>query len=200
MSSSHEQAIVHYAPVLEVPGTPAAHLRLSDMGDASQIFEIVNANRAFLDPQHWTRSIRTLGDAEDHLQYGLERHKDNTIMQYRIIQGQPEESTNGPIIGTITVYQHDKIEHSAYFGYWVTEAVARQGIAFRATQRTLAYAKEVLGIRTVKAQIDIANQTSERFAVKLGCIIAGAPVPHHVVASNGYETELRVSRIWGMKL
>lgn len=173
-----------YAETLAVPGTPDVHLRLSGIDDASEVFEVVEANREFLSYQWWTRSVRTPDDAYGYVQKGV-NHDSNISMQYRIADGQPQEGVRGAILGTITVYEHNLFEHTA-----------RQGIASRATRRIIEYAQDTLGIKRVEAQIDVANRPSERLAQKLGFTITGIPEAFAVPTEESAEPELRTVSIW----
>ncbi len=199
ITSEDSPSLVTYAPILEVPGTPDVHLRAAHPNDTKAMFELIEENRAYLEPyQTWTRAVRTLTRAQRYTNAVAERHADNSWMQYYLIEGQPDE--NGPMAGAFTIYNHIPEEREACVGYWVAEKIAGQGVATRAASRVLDYGSERLGIEWVGAHIAQGNYASERLAQKIGFTLLGGSYELRARRGKIEPAVTQTVHVWGKTL
>jgi len=163
------EAITYDHPdILPIEGMPDIHLRLTRPDDGDELFDVIEQDRKHLEPfQWWVREVRTPEQAAEHARKAVGRTDAGHSLQYRVIKGDPAQ--DGPMIGTITVYQRDPSSNMARFGYWLTSAEQGQGYATAATARVLEEAKASLHLQRVDAHIPEKNTRSQLLAKRLGC-------------------------------
>lgn len=98
----------------------------------------------------WFDERRTLGLTREHLPWGIER---------RDVDG---------LIGSVTLFQIDRVQRRGEIGYIVNADHWRRGYAIEALRAVLAHAFDVVELARIEADVDPRNDASCRLVEKAG--------------------------------
>jgi RimJ/RimL family protein N-acetyltransferase len=73
-------------------------------------------------------------------------------------------------IGSLTLHSFDWDERRAEVGFWVVRAWRRRGVAVEAVRLAVAWAREQLGIATMRLRTTPANVAAQRVAERAGFV------------------------------
>jgi RimJ/RimL family protein N-acetyltransferase len=78
------------------------------------------------------------------------------------------EAASGTTIGALKLHREQLTDSSVEIGYWIGTAFHGRGFATKAAQAAIAYAFDVLGMTSVTAGAQLANEASHGLLQKLG--------------------------------
>lgn len=195
MSTPHEGIVFNqYLQIPDEPGRISIHGRLSSMMDAEELSRFFVENPYLQEFQPFTRELKGIEGARLDIQKALIHMGENESMQYRIIAAPFAEP--GPIIGTATLYGHNprtKIS-TAKAGIYLDSKHQGQGVAARATEAVIGYAKDVWNLHFLELEIAEGNIASEGLAQKLGAVLDTMSTPSSVISGDHTHT-LRTWRV-----
>ena len=145
--------------------TPSLRLRAPDDGDVDALFALYADPRVmrYVDPVYPDRltAVRALASMRAHLARG-------TAMEWVITA-----RAGGVIVGTCCLHDLDATTCSAQIGGVLTYTAWGRGLMGEAWTALAAYAREVLGLAGLRAEVDPANARCLRLLERLGYSCSG---------------------------
>ncbi len=140
-------------------------LRQLEESDAEALAELVQRNRAFLDPWEPTRPEEyfTVEGQQEAIEYSLSRQTDGAGFSQVILDG------TGAVAGRINLNNIVRGPfQSASVGYWLSEDAGGQGLATRAVIELVDFAFGRLGLHRVEAGTIPENHRSQAVLRRAG--------------------------------
>jgi ribosomal-protein-serine acetyltransferase len=145
-----------------------AELRLLQPYLASELYEFVEANRAYLSPWLlWVNRLHTVSDAENFLREGLQEFARGAVLPTLGIW------QAGHLAGGIAFYPLDEPRRSTELAYWLGKEFSGRGLMTRAVSAVLAYLFETLRLNRVQVRAELENTRSRALAERLGFTFEG---------------------------
>jgi ribosomal-protein-serine acetyltransferase len=146
---------------------PGVDLRQFEMRDAEELFERVDADRAYL--REWLPWVDSTASPADIRRF-IQRTKD----QFLANQGpQAAIRVNGRIVGTIGCHPIDWANRLCSIGYWLQSTEQGQGLMTRCCTALIDYLFEDLGLNRVVIQCGAGNMKSCAIPRRLGFTCEG---------------------------
>jgi ribosomal-protein-serine acetyltransferase len=141
-------------------------LRWPTMGDAEELFALIDSNRAYMNRWvPWVNGIRTVDD------------------ECRWVEGELKERDEGISVPSLIIYQgtlvgsigatFDPLRKSCDVGYFLAEDIQGRGILTRACRVLLAFLFDNLGMNRVQVRIMPHNVRSIAIPERLGFVYEG---------------------------
>lgn len=176
-----------YPPTLKVEGRDDVNLRLINIDDVPELYDVMIHNRKHLE-RHLQTGDLTIKGVEDGVKWMLKHIDNGTYLQYRIIVGDK-------IIGSALLYDIDMEKGTAKTGIWVDKKSEGQGYASSAMKRLMDYGFEELRLKKIVFDIDPSNEKSEKLAQRLG-----ARLSKDEVLSETFDNGRKFTyRVWEAK-
>jgi [ribosomal protein S5]-alanine N-acetyltransferase len=161
--------------------------RLITPGDAPALAELLQVNRAFLDPWEPIRDddYFTVGGQSVAIRSALERYEQRTAVPAVIL----DES--GRVVGRITL--SDIVRgpfQSCHLGYWVSEAENGRGLATSAVRDIIRVAFDELGLHRIQAGTLLHNVASQRVLERNGFVRFGVAPAYLNIAGQWQDHAL----------
>ena len=125
---------------------------------ATELFRMVDKNRAFLEP--WLGWVDFVKSPED---------------EFGVVQSVAKKDTgkylifvNGALHGMVGFVQEHKSKQTVEIGYWLDNAVNGRGIMSRAVDKLTELAFDVWGANRVEIQAAVENKKSRAIPERLG--------------------------------
>lgn len=142
-------------------------LRLLEMRHADELFQLTDANRAYLEEfLPWVDDIGSYKDACAYIREGLQQFAANDGFQAGIWK-------DDALIGCINYHSIDWNNRKTELGYWIDESHSGQGIMTRCVEALLIYAFEVYMLNRVVIRAAVTNTRSRAIAERLGFTLEG---------------------------
>lgn len=142
------------------------YLRLPEEIDASELYDVIAANRQPLALWMPWAAETTLAATLTFIRTSRQQLADNRGFQAVIIDGDA-------IAGVIGFGRLDWENRSASLGYWLREASQGRGMVTNATRALVAYAFEVWRLNRLEIRAGTGNHRSQRVAERLGFVKEG---------------------------
>jgi ribosomal-protein-serine acetyltransferase len=145
-----------------------SNLRPLDLADAPAVFAAVDCSRDALRRwMVWYRDEYDVDDAKSWIEQTLASRADGTGFHFAIC------SIDGTLLGVIGIEDVSETTGRAMLGYWVATPATGRGVATRAVEQVLGWARTQTGIRLVWALVAEANERSRRVVESNGFRVAG---------------------------
>lgn len=145
---------------------PRVVLRVPVPSDAQPWAELVAANRDFVRP--WI-DLPDDDDVQAVFQRTLEQAQDARFEKLWVVARE-----GGALLGVLNLNEIVRgVFCSAYLGYWISGAHARQGLMREAVALGLGYAFGPLGLHRLEANIQPGNEASKALVRGLGFVQEG---------------------------
>jgi ribosomal-protein-serine acetyltransferase len=158
-------------PDILLPVGDRYQLRLLQMSDAQELFELTNANRTYLQQWlPWLHSIEQIGDTQAFIattrqQFDRERGFVAAIWDL----GTQEDKRLDPVmLGLLGFNRIDRQNQIAYIGYWLASAYQGRGIMTAACRSLIDYAFGSMGINRIVIACASENKSSRAIPQRLG--------------------------------
>ena len=125
---------------------------------ATELFRMVDKNRAFLEP--WLGWVDFVKSPEDEFGVVQSVAKKDTGKYFIFV--------NGALHGMVGFVQEHKSKQTVEIGYWLDNAVNGRGIMSRAVDKLTALAFDVWGANRVEIQAAVENKKSRAIPERLG--------------------------------
>lgn len=145
-----------------IPAGEDLELRLVAEGDAQEIFQVTDANRAYLrEWLPWVDATRSAEDTRAFVQRSLEQvHLSDGFQACILYQGR--------FAGMIGYLYHDWRNLRTEIGYWLREDLQGRGIMTRAAKAMVDFAFDHLGLNRVEIRAATDNRRSRAVPERLG--------------------------------
>lgn len=165
-------------------------VRLVEVGDATALTELLQANREFLAPWDPVRDDAYFTEKRQRVDFEqvLERHGQRLVIPYVI-------TVEGQVVGRITV--NDVVRgafESAHLGYWVGQAVNGLGVATAAVAEVVRLAFTELGLHRLQADTLVHNAASQRVLARNGFIRIGL-APQYLRIAGRWQNHVLHQRL-----
>ena len=136
-------------------------LRLLQVGDAEQLFQVIHTNRAYLRQWlPWIDNTLTIEDSQAFM--------DDTLGQYK--RGESVVAAiwcEGKIVGCIGLNNIHAFHHKAEIGYWLSKSYQEKGIITRACRQMINYGFDELKLNRIEILVAEKNHRSRSVAERL---------------------------------
>lgn len=137
-------------------------LRLDQAEHADELFAVIDANRANLDPWlPWVQATRHVDDTRGFGSESRRKFTAGTDLPLTIVE-------HGRVLGKIGLHHMNSPSGSAELGYWLAQEAQGRGVMTKAARRVIDYAFLERGVRRVFLWADALNDSSCRVAQRLG--------------------------------
>lgn len=147
--------------------TPDLTLKLLDRDDTQRLFDLTNANRAYL--REWLPWVDSTTHPEHTRQFidsGLRQYERgvalHTGMWYR-----------GQLVGVVGFNYLNQAEQTCEIGYWLAAQYQGRGLMTAACRALINHAFDTLGMAQVEIRCAVGNQRSRAIPQRLGFTDAG---------------------------
>ena len=141
--------------------TSRLELRAITEADAPALFEIFSDGEVM---RYWSRPPMASMEQARALVTEIQAHwQSRTLFQWGIAEG-----TEGPLVGTCTLYRWDRAHARAEIGYALRKDRWGRGLASEAVSAVLDFAFGRMGLHRVGADTDPRNLASARLLERLG--------------------------------
>ncbi len=141
-----------------------AELRLLEPRHASNVFELIDTNRAHLRRfLPWVDGTQNVQHSLEFIRSGMRGFANNDGADYGIWQ-------DDQLAGLIGLHFVDWTHQVTQFGYWLAEAFTGRGLMTRAGRAILRYAFKDLGLRRVGISHAAENVASQAVIERLGFV------------------------------
>ena len=152
------------APEFDLAG--AARLRPLTEADADELYDLVEANRAYL--------ARWMPWAEAQTRAGTLEFIRMTAEQAATDRGfQVALTVQDRIVGLVGYHALDRDNRRVSIGYWLAADVQGRGLMTRAVSALIDYAFEVWGLHRVEIRSAVDNSRSRALCERLGLVEEG---------------------------
>jgi ribosomal-protein-serine acetyltransferase len=142
-------------------------LRLLQITDAPELFELTDANRAYLRQWlPWLDATNEVADTKSFIESTLEQFANQDALVAAICYDRS-------IVGTIGFNQIEWQHRSGYIGYWLAESHQCRGIMTTSCQALIDYAFTTLYLNRLVIACATGNQRSRAIPERLGFIPEG---------------------------
>jgi ribosomal-protein-serine acetyltransferase len=146
--------------------TDGARLRPLTEADADELYELVDANRAYL--------ARWMPWAEAQTRAGTLEFIRMTAEQAATDRGfQVAVTVEGRMAGLVGYHALDRDNRRVSIGYWLAEDVQGRGLMTRAVSTLIDYAFDVWGLHRVEIRSAVNNTRSRALCERLGLVEEG---------------------------
>jgi ribosomal-protein-serine acetyltransferase len=129
---------------------------------AEEVFELIEANRAYLEPWlDWLASITTIEHTRLFLFDAIRFNEGGQRCTYLIVH-------RNQIVGFAALLKVDYKHHKAELGFWIAEKQQGQGIVSKACRKLLHYAFADLCLNRIVLKTMQSNQSSKAVAERIG--------------------------------
>ncbi|SEQ92012.1 GNAT family N-acetyltransferase [Piscibacillus halophilus] len=137
-------------------------LRLVDLGDAEELFNLTDVSRDHLRPWlPWVDRTTTQADTEEYIKFSKQIYSENKGMNAVVLY-------KGNIAGVAGFNKLDWANRIAYIGYWLGAEYTGKGIMTRAAGALTDYALGELGMNKVDIRAAEYNSGSRAIPERLG--------------------------------
>jgi ribosomal-protein-serine acetyltransferase len=147
--------------VLTFPLDDRRHLRLLEESDAEELYEIVDANRAYLARWMPWAEKQTLEGTREFIRTSRGQLAANQGFQLAIIEA-------GAIVGGVGYHALDWAHLSTSIGYWIAERSQGHGTVTRATAALVDHAFRAWKLNRVEIRASVNNGRSRAIPERLG--------------------------------
>lgn len=142
-------------------------LKLIEIRDAEEVFELTNRSRAHLKEWlPWLDHIQKKEDTTKFIKSSLQGFSENRSLTTVILY-------NEQVAGIAGYNSIDHSNQTAYIGYWLGEEFQGNGIMTRVANALTAHAFEVLALNKVDIRAAVENQKSRSIPERLGYVQEG---------------------------
>lgn len=151
--------------MIELPIDGELSVRQAALGDAEDLFALVDRNRDYLGRWlPWPGAIATVDDERAFLRMAAGQWEARAEFVGLVV-------LSGRLIGAVTLHDLDLGAKKAAIGYWLDEGCQGQGYATRAVQAMQEFAFG-LGCTRLEILVDVGNARSRALAERLGYRLA----------------------------
>jgi ribosomal-protein-serine acetyltransferase len=142
-------------------------LRLLQLQDSSQFFQLVEENRDHLRKWlPWVQNVTSPIDTESLLSLWQQQFAENIGCNFGIFY-------RGELVGSIGLHQIDWYNKFTSVGYFLAKKAERRGIMTRTVRTILNYAFFHLGLNRVEIRCGVNNNKSRAIPERLGFVLEG---------------------------
>lgn len=154
-------------PLLLLTAHPALRLRLLREEDASELFALVDRNRAWLRLWlPWLDGNTTPSHSLAFIQWMQRQHADGRGFACGLI-------FKGRLIGVAGPHVIEAANRACQLGYWLDEAHTRQGLMTAAVRALVAHAFTAMDLNRVEIRAATGNHASQAVCERLGLLREG---------------------------
>ncbi len=142
-------------------------LKTRQMGDAEQLFALVNKNRDYLRPWLlWVDESKSPEDSKKYIEECLEDLRKKTKVDFGIW-------FQGTLVGSIGIFDISGQNRSAEIGYWLGEEYTGKGIMTKCVSKLIDYGFGELDLNRIRIRCVPENVQSAHIPERLGFIHEG---------------------------
>jgi ribosomal-protein-serine acetyltransferase len=143
-------------------------LRLLEESDAGELFALIDANRAHLEPwMPWVPDERSAEDVLPFIRLTRRQVGDNDGLQTAIVDGE------GKIVGMVGVHGVDWRNRTTSIGYWLAHDHQGRGTMTHAVRAFVDHAFATWKLNRVAIEAATGNARSRAIAERLGFVEEG---------------------------
>lgn len=147
---------------LQLRVDPDTELRVQVEKDAEALFQLVQANRAYLRRWlPWIDYTQSVDDERAYIRSTQLQYQENQAIIFSIW-------FRGQIVGSIGYAPFDWVNRRAELGYWLAKDYQGQGLMTRSCQTLIRYAFEELKMNKVEIRCATGNTASGAIPQRLG--------------------------------
>jgi ribosomal-protein-serine acetyltransferase len=137
-------------------------LRILQLGDAEQVFELTDKNRAYLrEWLPWVDSNQTVNDTRRFIQTIINQFKSNEGFQCGIWN-------EGKLTGVVGFHRIDWLNKNVEIGYWIAREYQGRGLITRSCKAMIEYAFREFNLKRVQIRCATGNIRSCAIPERLG--------------------------------
>jgi ribosomal-protein-serine acetyltransferase len=138
-------------------------LRLLEESDADELFALVDANRAHLEPwMPWVPNERSAEDVLPFIRVARRQIADNDGLQTAIVD------PDGRIVGMVGFHRVDWLNRATSIGYWIARDHQGRGTMTHAVRALVDYAFGTWQLNRVTIEAAVDNARSRAVPERLG--------------------------------
>ncbi|MEM8486558.1 MAG: GNAT family N-acetyltransferase [Bacteroidota bacterium] len=154
------------------------HLEPLDSSHVAATYKLITANREHLDRWlRWSSAIQTRADVSGFIEQ----------FQTRLQQGNGFLCgiwSSGALAGAVVCWYIHPENSNAEIGYWLGEAFTGQGLATRASAKTIDYLFNEVGLHRIEMQCGVENTKSRAVPERLGFKLEGMRRASHWITNR----------------
>lgn len=160
-------------------------LRTYEVGDAEELFEVINGDRRHLHP--WLEWVDKTTKPEHSLQF-IQQSLHQQNMQEALALG---IFYDGKIIGGAGMHHWDLATKRAQIGYWISKEYEGKGIVTKCLIKFIDFLFDKIGLNKIEIHFLPANSRSAKVATRLGFKVEG--VIRQSIMRNGLPEDMVVT-------
>ena len=142
-------------------------LKLIELKDAEMIFKLIDDSRKYLrEWLPWVDTTTKIEHTKGFIQSCLKGHVQNNTLQTVIL-------VNGEIVGLAGYVLINRLNKTAYIGYWLGEKFQGNGIMTKVAKALTEYAFSELNLDKVEIRVATKNNKSKKIPERLGFVKEG---------------------------